>query len=94
MRDRLAGGNVRASMADGVRNLRRADDTQPAPPRVRRPLLMEIERSLGFEPADREFWRSSATDIESRVLGTWASCVSSGSKGPREWRGDDYSYAQ
>ena len=40
-----------------------------------RAIIMEIERSLGFEPVDREF-EKLGYDIESRVPGP-ASCASS-----------------
>ena len=43
-------------------------DTQVAAARARA-IIMEIERSLGFEPADREF-EQLGYDIESRVPGT------------------------
>ena len=43
-------------------------DTQAAAARARQ-IVMEIERSLGFEPTDREFERLGY-DIESRVPGT------------------------
>ena len=38
-------------------------------PRARAPIVMEVERSLGFEPIDREF-EKLGYDIESRVPGT------------------------
>jgi hypothetical protein len=43
-------------------------DTQASSARARA-IVMEIERSLGFEPTDREF-EKLGYDIESRVLGT------------------------
>jgi superfamily II DNA or RNA helicase len=43
-------------------------DTQASAARARA-IVMEIERSLGFEPTDREF-EKLGYDIESRVLGT------------------------
>src|SRR5208283_1817439 len=43
-------------------------DTQASAARARA-IVMEIERSLGFEPADREF-EKLGYDIESRVPGT------------------------
>ena len=43
-------------------------DTQAAAARARA-IIMEVERSLGFEPADREF-EQLGYDIESRVPGT------------------------
>jgi hypothetical protein len=45
-----------------------AADTQAAAARARA-IVMEVERSLGFEPTDREFERLGY-DIESRVPGT------------------------
>jgi hypothetical protein len=43
-------------------------DTQAAASKAR-VIVMEIERSLGFEPTDREF-EKLGYDVESRVLGT------------------------
>jgi hypothetical protein len=48
--------------------LRRAADTQAAAARARA-IVMAVERSLGFEPVDREF-EHLGYDIESRVPGT------------------------
>ena len=47
---------------------KRATDTQAAAARARA-VVMSVERSLGFEPADREFERLGY-DIESRIPGT------------------------
>ncbi len=54
-------GSSRASMAS-------SPDTQASAARARS-IVMDIERRLGFEPADREFERLGY-DIESRVPGT------------------------
>jgi hypothetical protein len=48
--------------------LRRAVDTQAAAARARA-IVMEVERSLGYDPADREF-EHLGYDVESRVPGT------------------------
>ena len=42
-----------------------AVDTQAAAARARRSIIMDVERSLGFEPTDREF-EKLGYDIESR----------------------------
>ena len=47
---------------------RTAVDTQESAARARK-IIMEVERSLGFDPADREF-EKLGYDIESRVPGT------------------------
>ena len=48
---------------------RRAGRHPGSAPRGRAPIVMEVERSLGFEPTDREF-EKLGYDIESRVPGT------------------------
>ncbi len=54
--------------AEEQAELRRAADTQAAAARARA-IVMQVERDLGFEPADREF-EHLGYDIESRVPGT------------------------
>ena len=51
------------------RRRRRRRSTRRPAPRGRAPIVMEIERGLGFEPTDREF-EKLGYDIESRVPGT------------------------
>ena len=46
-----------------------ASSTRRPAPRGRAPIVMEVERGLGFEPTDREF-EKLGYDIESRVPGT------------------------
>ena len=59
-------------------------DTQASAARARA-IVMEIERSLGFEPTDREF-EKLGYDIESRVPGTGQAALHRG-QGPRHRRG-------
>jgi hypothetical protein len=61
-------GLVQAMTSPGIAGVPPATvDTQAAAARARA-VIMEVERSLGFEPADREF-EQLGYDIESRVPG-------------------------
>ncbi len=61
-------GLVAAMTGRAARRPRSPADTQAAAARARA-IVMEVERSLGFEPTDREF-EKLGYDIESRVPGT------------------------
>src|SRR4029077_7826621 len=61
---RAMSGQVAAQNGPGARPV----DTQASAARARA-IVMEVERSLGFEPTDREF-EKIGYDIESRVPGT------------------------
>ena len=61
-------GLIAAMTGRSVASLTAAPDNQAAAARARA-IVMEIERSLGFEPTDREF-EKLGYDIESRVPGT------------------------
>ena len=53
---------------------------------------METERTLGYEPTDRET-EKFGYDIESRIPGTWRPCFIGG-QGPRPQRGHHHGHPQ